>query len=394
VLPLAVFFGRLVDHEAVCLVGMLAVIRCMGRMYDQPPGRRVDPAAAICLLLAVLIWIDWAGLLFAIVFLVYAAHAAAKGRAPKAFPIVATAVVVVSTFAMTAYLVAFGLEGRWSDLFALAQGRTGTLPDSGRDLAWNHTLRAFSWPVLALCAVSLIAFVYDVAVRGASRESTPASRLDTKRKPSAMIVLHITGAIWLLAFWRQYEIHNYWVFYLGPLAAIASADAVRRLHGFLSRSSAPRSANVVCAALVVVVIACCLRRSDAYFQWSLYEEEVRAWQTLNEATAPNVRILFPRDPRDESPHGGYVFRNIIPPQMAYYLDRSWMTARTVDEIIAAADDRTLFVIEARDADAAPEAMAALGERFPLTRLGPLLVFDLRPSPVEGAAGGPTAAGEP
>lgn len=390
VLPLAVFFGRLVDHEAVCLCGMLAVVRCMGWMFDRPPGRRTGPAATICLLLAVLIWIDWAGVLFAVLFTAFAMHAALKRRASSVSAIVVALVVVAVTASMLSYLVTYGLAGRWGDLLALAQGRTGTHTERGAHLAWGHTLRAFSWPVLALCALAAAVFVRDVFARR-TQSPPPESHCDARHTPSAMIVLHATGFIWLFAFWRQYEIHNYWVFYLGPLAAIASARAILWLRSGLSRAMTRRKADICCVAMVVLVIACCLRRTDAYFRWTRYKDEVRAWKAMNAMTQPNERVLLPGDPRDASPHGTYVFRNIMPPPMAYYLDRPWTAVERFDEIVRHADDHALFMMKASEAAALSEAVAALRERFTMLDLGPFVAFDLRQVP-KRAATSPSAGG--
>lgn len=378
VLPMAVYFGRLVDHEAVCLFGMFVVLNSWQVVVDRVSSARARrwAFAGTVVALVGISWVDWAGVLFAGLFCVHVGWQRRCGLLSNR----AVVVVWLSTFlacaSMLIFLVYFGLGGQWGDLLEIFRGRSGSLEYGQlRNMAWDHTIRGFTWPVLVLVTIGAC-----VAIRQwrqqyiASRKVQAESGLQEQN--SSLWVLASTGVLWVAVFWRQYEIHNYWVFYLTPMMALSSAMALVWIRNRLQSVGGQFAGGCLFLAIGVVV-GFCLRNTNNYFTWSWGDASIRAWQEVHRRTQPGDRVLLTRDPRDVNRHGSYVFRNIIPPTKAYYMDRAWGIEDTVDGVFRRASDYSMFIMTIEEAEAAPKAVEALSERFPMNWVETRVLFDLR-----------------
>ncbi len=381
VMPMSVYFGRMVDHEAICLFCMLAALCAWHfiRRRDLSMGGRQGAWAAWVLSMTCAIWIDWSGVLFAGVFCGYAMIERRRGRVSGRTLALVCATVVIATAAMVTYLVEAGLAGRWADLLAVFKSRATDIPDGpeGSDKAvpgtpWSYTLENLTWPIAVLMLIG--ALVRTGLGRSKSRESNNPGGADADL---GLWTVLVTALLWVCLLWRQYERHNYWLFYLGPAAAMYTAVAITqvqtRVDAMFGRGG--RFALYAAAGLVIVFG---LRGIDAYFERVSYPPDaVAAWRRLHdEQTHPGDRVLMFLNPIREEQRGGYHFRNIVPPQFAYYLDRPFDVEPDLQKVREDVD-HSVFVVPVADAVRLGGRLGPLQARFPNEQVGNQVIFTLQ-----------------
>jgi hypothetical protein len=383
VLPMAVYFGRMVDHEAVglfCMLGAtsawqaLTAVDCLGRR------RRVAEAAWIAAIWGA-VWIDWSGVLFAALFCVHACVQVARKRIPRSLAVMVIVAAAVGCAAMLVHLVCGGLQGRWSDLLAIFTSRATESDGAAirKDLSapggpWEYAVEGITWPVMLLAVVGVL---LTVTARSAQcGEAAPRERV-CRDCTDALWVLPATGVIWLCVFWRQYERHNYWLFYLGPPAALLATQALLEFRERLTLYGA-RRANGAMYAILAMIMAVAFRGTDGYFARTSYPIEViAAWAEINHRTRPDDRVLLYGNPVLEEQRGGYRFRNVVPPQLAYYMDRAFDVEPDLSGAIAKASMHAAYVVPMKVVMEQSSRAADLEARYAARAIGPFVVFDLR-----------------
>lgn len=329
-MPMAVYFGRMPNHEAFCLFGMVAALYALRRAAVGGDSRRVRPGflAAGLAAMAFTVLIDWVGVLFAGLLCVYAFRAYRAGRAAG----IGVAAVVATSFAATAavilHIVYGGLDGKWVDLVAIFTSRSGAIERQAADLFWLNTVDNLTLPGIVLSAIGMAWSLW----RRASDRGRPSASRPAPAPPGGIWVLVATGLIWLLLFRRQYQIHQYWLFYLGPPIALWAARAILFIRG-LARRFGERVATGAVAIAVLIFLLAGQRTVDSLFSQRTWKPDfVRYCEDLRASTPPGERVVLERDPIATETFGGYVFRNIVPPQLAYYLDRPFVV-RTASEVV-------------------------------------------------------------
>src|SRR5205823_3994099 len=78
------------------------------------------------------------------------------------------------------------------------------------------------------------------------------------------------------------------------------------------------------------------------------------------------------------PHGAYQFRNIVPPHLAYYLDRRVESTRDATVAQRMAGPFAVWVISMDREGPEPEILRPLPRTFPVYRNGRFLIVDLKP----------------
>lgn len=322
-LPMSVYFGRMLNHEALCLCGMIVALFCWQRSGLQAgAGGMRWPAVFGCLagvLFAILI--DWVGVLFAGFFGCHVLWQWRRGRAAGTAAAVVLLVSIVSTVGVVLHIVYGGLEGRWSDLVAIFTSRSATIERDATDLFWLNTVDNLTMPVIVLGAFGLASSAWRRASKSpGTGQPSPAS---SGGRADGVWVLAATGLVWLVVFRRQYQIHQYWAFYLGPLIALWAAQGILVIQNLTRRFGVRVSAGAAAIAILAILFGSQAGVNHLYSQRSLPEDLVEACQKIRNETPPGQRIVLMRDPVAREAFGGYVFRNIIPPQLAYYLDRPY-----------------------------------------------------------------------
>ncbi len=421
VMPLSVYFGRMVDHEAVCLFLMTVVgtlwigfeySRASLDLADRPTSigkygpRSYAILAGMCMTVIALIWVDWAGCLFAGLFallLVRRSIAAKNGlRGPCAAVVVAMA---LATCTMLTFLVYAGLDGRWSDLIAIFTSRasdaSGDAP--GRSLAapgsaWINTEVNLTLPLIILAIAGLMFSIRmrmsgglrpkprpNTATIGAAEPNQDPAQCDAA---SVLGLISLTGVIWLALFYRQYLFHQYWIFYLGPMVASLAAGAVITL-ARLFEARRRRVVQVLLAAAVATTLSHEISGIHRYYSAHppSLEADVNAWRGIAELTRPDDRIVLFRDPTFVETRGGYTFRNIIPPQFAYYADRAFTVEPDFNRVVELADSHALFVMRLDDAVRFSAGLKPLRRLHPEQLMGErYVIFDLRQPLIGGLQG--------
>lgn len=327
VMPMSVYYGRMMNHEAFCLCAMLCALafwqRCIERGSDtsRRAGAAIGWSAAVILGMA----IDWPVALFAGLFSVHAWFEWRRTRLSGRLCLLVWAVFLCGFLTVILHIVHAGLAGRWADLFAIFTSRSASSTAGPTSKTWPNTIENFTWPVMILVAITAIRILSEL-LRSTRRKSAHEQKSVTQGV-DAEWVLHVTGLAWLVPFLRQYQYHAYWVFYLGPLVALGAAIGIQTLRD-KSRQLGEQASHGIAGILVLVVLFFTLRETDSLFRRvQCPPEYVAVWQHMRESSPPDERIPLPWDPIVKESFGDYVFRNITPPQMAYYLDRSFEVRR-------------------------------------------------------------------
>jgi 4-amino-4-deoxy-L-arabinose transferase-like glycosyltransferase len=375
-LPMSVYFGRMVDHEAVCLFFMLLALGAWDAAEggSAPWRRRI---AALIWIIAVTagIWTDWAGTLFAGVFAIHVAHSYWRGRASIGQLALCSATVAVASLAMAIHVVYAGFGGRWSDVLAVFSSRTGRAPPDVPPTVWRYAVEDFSWPVLVLGAVGLVA-----AIREARRRiDGPATTAEVRRVilGSEFWILAATGALWVGLFWRQFRIHNYWLYYLGPVATLLCARGALWLRDAIGGANQMRQWGVIIAILGLVVVKAWQGTNNFFADTSIAAGDIDAFKQINAITQPADRVLMFPDPTLIDQWGVTRFRNIGPTQLAYYIDRAYDVEGYVERVASKAGAYPVYVVDLEAVGHTAAILSDLGERFACARIGNYLVFDLR-----------------
>ncbi len=402
VMPMAVYFGRMVDHEAVCLMCMLGMTATGSLVRDAKVSPSVcsSAMAAWAMLLILGVFVDWSVVLFAGIFCLsavwdYRSKAISRHLFAGVVACPATAILGMMT-----YVVYAGLGGRWGDWVAIFLSRSieeegglllrdGAMPGG----VWLHTIDNLSVPVALLAmAGAAVSLKRWIAVREVRRESPsdPPGTLDRGGGDDAtgsagdsaaarrgLWMVFLTGLLWVVVFRRQYERHHYWLFYLGPAAALFSARGMTALWDGLKPKSA-KAATIVTGLVLIMTGVFEGRGTREYFARTAYPPAaVEDWRRIREMTTAGDRVLLYRNPYRIELRGGYRFRNIVPPQIGYYLDRRLGVERDFERVAEQAGSFAVFVMPSRDADFfEPSWRSPLG-RFRRMPLEGKVVFDLR-----------------
>lgn len=342
VLPVSVFFGRMVNHEAYNLLLMLIAVAAYPALLNCRAARRSRIIAGTTWALAIIaaIWIDWPGMLLAALFALHGIFMLVRGKTDAFAACFAVLAALIGSAAMLIHLVYGGLEGRWENLWAIFRSRSGSLTQSVRGGAWIHTMENLTLPVMVFAAIGIVSVIRrKLLLRHASsenrpREDAPAqwSQSFVRAATDAQTILFITALAWILIFWRQYRIHSYWMFYLGPFAALWAAEGILGLRAIALRYGRTTGLTMAAGCVAAVLIAGHLGTRDYFSRrdWTGIEDHVAAWKQLHESTPAEQRLILPPSYIHVDQYGSYRFRNITPPQMAYYADRSFSTSTEIE----------------------------------------------------------------
>jgi hypothetical protein len=389
VMPMAVFFGRMVDHEAVCLLFMLGATAAwqIAEGGRSALHRRLGMAAWIVSIFGAVL-IDWPGIIFGALWGLHVLMQWRRGRTSATLAAVAMGVPAAACLVMLIHLVYAGLDGNWGDLVAIFLSRATVEAGEAmrRDASatgglLTYTAENLSWPILFLAATTILRVVVPASER---HDSPPANRVrpGSRRTPiSGAWVLPATGLLWVCVFWRQYERHNYWLFYLGPVAAVMAASSLVAFRAYVA-AVRPRLAYAAqYAAAGTVVLVASVFGTDDYFERVSYPDELAvALQHIQEKTPPDAVILLYENPVLVEQRGSYRFRNIVPPQLAYYLDRPFRVEQDLGAVPRWAGTCVVYLMPIAKVMELGRQIEVLRSRFPSVPLGPIVLFELSGGP--------------
>ncbi len=327
IMPMTVYFGRMVDHEAVCL--FFIVLACamfgesstLGAVARRPVVRVIAWATAV----GCATWLDWPGLLAAGLFSLHAVIEWRRGVFKLNRMVVICSVCLVVCAGLVTYLVHAGLDGHWAVLAELLRSRAGTHLAKPAPDALRHTMDNLTPPILAFVVLGLAreTFIHLRKHRAAS----PGRTGDRVRRPlSCWWILTCTGVVWLALFWRQYRIHNYWLFYLGPAVALCAARGLLTFRDLQRWTGSTISWGLVALALAGFAWRGLARTEEYFSRVDCPLEWIEVWKEVRRLTPAAGQVVLPTSPIVEEDFGPYRFRNIVPPQLAYYLDRRFVVS--------------------------------------------------------------------
>lgn len=367
--PMAGYFGRMPDQEAPCLFLMLAAVLAADRHLYQTnrPLPRLRPGFiwSICILAA--IWMDWVAVILAALVSLRAVIARVRGQIATGHCLRIVAAPVIATILLVVYLLRVGFAGRAADLLAVFTARAGvTVGTAGPDLhaltPWINTVDNLTLPVMALAIVGLVI---------SSRRSlkAPSAPPNTSPKIDGLSLLGITGLIWVAVFWRQYLVHQYWLYYLGPSIANLAAAGILTIYHRLAAISAG-TAKVVSALIAIGMVAAShFTMNDLHKRVHCPPADITAWQSARKVILTNwgtdraklnppPPVILARNPIHIETRGNYSFRNIVPPQFAYYFDLPFVVESDLDHVAQLLPHAAAFLVPTHYAATHAEEIAS------------------------------------
>jgi len=342
-LPMAGFFGRMPDQEAPCLFLMLAAVLAADRHLFQSSTTvaRIRPGFTWTVCITAAIWMDWVAIILAALVCLRALHERIRGRITSGLCARIVAPPAAAIILLLVYLMHFGFAGRAADLFAVFTARAGvSVGSAGPALhaltPWTNTVDNLTLPIIALAVMGLV-----ISCRRAA--SSPTEATVNSVSPSGLTLLAITGVVWMALFWRQYLVHQYWLYYLGPAVAIFAARAVVWLYRTVA-ARWPIAAPAISAVLVVATIAAShITMMDLHKRVHCPMSDISAWREsrniiISHWGTERFRLIPPpptilvRSPLHIERRKTYAFRNIVPPQFAYYFDLTFIVESNLDRI--------------------------------------------------------------
>lgn len=382
IFPMTVYFGRMVNHEPLSLFFMLASMLAWD-YWQTPCGPKSGSLCSIVLwaiALAGAAWVDWSGSLFAGLWGLYIVWLALERQISTAQAVTCASVIIVVVAGAVMHVVGVGFGGRWGDLAKIFVSRASSAPDDWPDRAWSITLDNFTLPGLFLGVVGLVWIAFEIVAR--RKGERPFARF------GGFGVLVATGVLWLSLFWRQYQMHPYWAFFLGPFVALGCAAAIH-----IASGSIPRVHRLAGGALRMLLIAI-VAGFGIHGTLRLYDfcsrpsGDFEAWKAVRLSTRTDERILVFPNPLHHEDWGRTRIRFINPPQFPYYVDRPFDSEGNLDRVGMGSGSHRIFLVDMKSIGDGLVRLAALCERFVCDQLGNMVRVDLHQArPATGGASG-------
>lgn len=399
VLPIGAYFGRMANHEAPTLffsllamwgwAGVAYRIRLDGVPVSESPDSAppaVAPSAArraaLCAGLAVAIYSGWPGVLIALGTAVDALRLRRRAAITNATLAQVLIVPAAVLGMLLIHLIEGGVGGRWDLLPALLSARwhgEGAEPVSAAQTAgtlWSHTVTNFTWPGVLLIALF---FVHYLTSFFSMRRASGVPNQAVAPTPAPIWILAFSGAAYLCLV-HQARVHHYWWFQCWPAAAYFAARGLLQLQDgaarLFRRAAAARAVQTLGLGATIV---CGLLNTDAYFNHVDYPpNEVYFWNDLSRAIGPHTPVILRQDIRKRQRYGSYNHWWWAAPATAYYMDRPFVTAESIDDIRRHAATHPWFISPQAILDREPALRDALNAICPRRVLGRYVVYDVRP----------------
>lgn len=342
-LPMAGYFGRMPDQEAPCLFLMLAAVLAADRHLFQSstPASPIRPGFIWAVCITAAIWMDWVAIILAALVCLRAIHERIRGRITTHHCVRIISAPTAAIILLLVYLIQFGFAGRAADLLAIFTARAGvSVGAEGPALhaltPWTNTVDNLTLPIIALAGVGLV-----ITSRAMARiRNMPPAKTTP---PNGLTLLALTGIIWIALFWRQYLVHQYWLYYLGPAVAILAAKSIVAIYHAIS-TRAPGVAQATCVVVAITTIASShVTMLDLHQRVHCPLSDIIAWKESRKVVIshwgperfkliPPPPVILVRSPIHIEKRRNYAFRNIVPPQFAYYFDLGFIVETDLDRI--------------------------------------------------------------
>ncbi len=247
VLPQAVFYGRMVNHEVLALP---AIVVMVDRYFATARGGGWRAAAGLAAAATIGALLAWA------TFIALAAcwvHAILSIRRPRLYPAAGRALVLLtalgtSLFAVDVAHIAWVRGGDLSDLGGIFSRRLGTGQDYGA-IEWTRKMFGFSRRLASLSGTAALVWLAVRIFRALIR------KVQVRPLEEIGAVFLAAGVGYVVMFnWGAWQ-HHYWQFPLLPAVAIALALAVTALARGAIEGPRQTASRVVLAMVVIEIVA-------------------------------------------------------------------------------------------------------------------------------------------
>jgi hypothetical protein len=285
---------------------------------------------AISLFLA--LQLNWEGFFYALAIGVhYVFRCIHRKQLPEKGLLAILIIAPLTSLIINFMVLAAGHGWDWQKVYALYKWRSakGEMPEflwgSWFAKMWEFALSNFTLPVLIIAIAYLtLGLLYVFAAPTAEKQSTHTQR----RFPQFWLLL--MPAIFQLfilkgALWR----HQYWQSPAVPFIAIAVALAIMLASDIISKANR-RAANTAVVVLVAVIFVFCTKATNFYYhiRWK-QPALIEMFKDLNQKIPPDKALLSFEDyVVNQHPVKGPHYR----PEVAWYLDREIVPARTLQQV--------------------------------------------------------------
>lgn len=374
-LPLTVYFGRMIDHEApVQLFSLLMVhgyLEWTGAYGESSRPRRGALAYTAGAILG--IGTGWAALVMA--GLLWAWHA---GRVLRREGDVRRLVwlAVIPALALGAVVLHIAAGCGWDfGMFGALLGKRSLSGEGGQQpwSAWLgqqglYFVRNFTWPG-ALATVLFAPLLLRALVPGGGRRGAEPRHPLTGTVAVVAALSGLQGLAWVVGLKNQSWFHDYWQFLLAPCVALSMAGLVVAVRDGL-KHRAPRLVGPALTLLLVAPMPFAAASLDFYAGHRLVDPEyLRALVELGRQVPRRAPVWTSHRTRESSEtFGAYTYR-WPHPVVAYYANRPLFFSRDASEVEANAPGCVAYILKRADQPWAREIELALSRSFEAVPVG-------------------------
>jgi len=331
IFPITGYFGGRTWVMPIGLAAIWCYLVIIGTIKNQDEHKTYHKWL-LAVLLFLILQMSWNGFFYALAIGVHYVFRCMRRRQwPQKSLLAILIIAPLSSLMLDFTVMAAGHGWQWQKIWALYKWRasTGELQNLtwpmwfGR--FWQHGLTNFTLPVLITAIAYLtIGQLFAFITRAKSKTETVLTRRFPQfwlfLMPGVFQLLILRGALWP---------HQYWEYPLIPFIAIAVALAVMVLADILGKISR-RLANAAAVAVMAVIFVSCTMGLNYYYniRWQS-PMKIKMFKELNKMIPPDKALLsYESFMVDQHPVKGPHYR----PEIAWYLDREIVVARTAGDI--------------------------------------------------------------
>jgi hypothetical protein len=317
------------------LVAWRSYLILIGDLVEPSPSRKLH-MSLLGATLFIMLQLYWVGLFYAAAIGThYILWCFSRRRYPDRALLLVLVLCPLSSFALDVGILLAGRGESWRSLVGLYTFRSHVSGTRGRDwngwfaVQWKFLKSNFTLPVVLLL---LVYPVFALIERRRARKNPPNRATG---EPAARGGFHhawlfvVPGVLNMVVFSEWFWAHQFVYMWLSVGVAIAGAFVILRLREALL-AGGERLANVAMAAILAVIVGYCAAGLDSYYERRWRSSiEIDLMKRLNKETPPDHGLLTYRQyVIQDHPNKIAHYR----PELAWYLDRPMVVARTLEEI--------------------------------------------------------------
>ncbi len=331
IFPITGYFGVRGWVMVASLLAIWYYLVIIGAIKNGPEPKTYHKwILAVLLFLA--LQLNWEGFFYAFAIGV---HYVFRCIHRRQFPEKALLAVLITaplvSLALNFAILASGHDWDWEKVWALYRWRAakGEMPEfvwglwfakMGEFAVTNFTLPVLITAIVYLTFGQLFVFMADTEKKAAATVKRRFPQFWLFLMPALFQLFILKGAIWR---------HQYWESPLAPFIAVAAALGIMLLADSLSKINRWAAKTGVVLLLGIIFISCMMGLNYYYsIRWQS-PTKIKMFKDLNNKISPDKALLSFEDfVVNQHPVKGPHYR----PEIAWYLDRKIVVARTMEEI--------------------------------------------------------------